>query len=99
MSTRKYTDWRSWYEGIVDSAVPAGATCFLTLVGTNGAAHMFGGIFADVGMTWKQALAQIGVHMAIATAKYVSVKPRPVVVVEDFKTEMVEKPIEPKSDG
>lgn len=98
MSIKKYTDWRNWLNGIIDSAVPAGATAVITLVTTNGVASM-GGIVADLGMTWKQAMFQIGIHMIIAVAKYLQTKPRPVVVEEDIKTEMLKKGENEKTDS
>ncbi len=85
MSIKKYTDWRNWFNGIIDSAIPAGATAFLTLVTTNGLASM-GGVMSGIGMSWKTAIAQIVVHMGIATAKYLQTKPRPEVVTETVDT-------------
>ena len=84
---RKYTDWQSWGAGLLDSAIPAGATALITLLTTNGAAVTFGGAIADIGITWKQALVQVAIHMMVATAKYLQAKPRPQTVVETFETE------------
>lgn len=92
MSIRKYTDWRNWLNGIIDSAVPAGATAFLTLVSTNGLAQL-GGAFSGIGMSWKTFLAQIIIHMAIAVAKYIQAKPRPDTITETVETAFnVKKP-------
>ena len=91
MAIKKYLDWQGWLTGLWDAAVPAGATAVVTLLGTNGIAATFGGAVADMGMNWKQALAQIGVHMILAAAKYLQNKPRPQVVEETVQTTFTEK--------
>lgn len=90
MAIKKYMDWKGWFEGLIDSAIPAGATAVITLLTTNGAAHTFSAL-SDIGMTWKQALAQIGIHMTVAAATYLKNKPRPVEVTEQFDTETIKK--------
>lgn len=92
MATKKYTDWRSWFDGLVDASVPAGATAVITILTTNGLDNL--GLHG-VGESWKTALAQIGVQMAVGAANYVKNKPRPDVIVETTETSFVQK----SSDG
>ena len=96
MAIKKYLDWRGWLAGLVDAAIPAGATAVITLLGTNGVAATFGGAVADMGMNWKQSLAQVGIHMILAAAKYLQTKPRPVTVEETVETTFIEKTTETK---
>lgn len=91
MAIKKYLDWKGWLVGLYDAAIPAGWTAVLTLIGTNGAAATFGGVLADIGMTWKQALSQVGVHMLVAAATYLKTKSRPVVVEETVDTVFITK--------
>ncbi len=91
MAIKKYLDWRGWLAGLWDAAIPAGATAVTTLLGTNGIAATFGGAVADMGMNWKQAVAQVSIHMVLAAARYLQAKPRPVIVEETVQTTFTEK--------
>ena len=88
MKTRSYTDWRSWWDGLVDASIPAGCTAFVTILTTNGLDNL--GLHG-VGESWKTALAQVGIQMAIGAANYIKTKPRPAVVVEQVDTSFTSK--------
>lgn len=91
MAIKKYLDYKGWLIGLWDAAIPAAMTAVLTLLGTNGVAATFGGAVADIGMTWKQALSQVAVHMGVAAATYLKTKPRPIEVEEQIETTITPK--------
>lgn len=88
MSTKQYTDWRSWIDGLIDASVPAGATAVVTILTTNGLDNL--GLHG-VGESWKTALAQVAIQMGVGAANYIQKKPRPAVVTETVDTTFTAK--------
>lgn len=88
MSTKQYTDWRSWLDGLIDASVPAGATAVITVLTTNGIDNL--GLHG-VAEGWKTAVAQILIQMGVGAANYIQKKPRPSVITETVDTTFTAK--------
>jgi len=103
MSTKKFTDWHGWFDGMRSKAMKAGAESITTSIGalltTNGLAGMKVPGCADLGMGWKTAIAtmliQFSLRVIFAAAQYVAGKPDPDVIPETVDTDFMEK----KADG
>jgi len=87
--TRKYKDWRGWWDGLRINLVKTIGTTGVTFLGTNGLDSI--GV-QGVGMNWKTACAQFGVHVAFEIFTYLKNKPDADVITEEFDTAIVNKP-------
>ena len=67
MSIKKYTDWRSWLQGLQTNIIKCIGTTGTAWLGTNAASAAGVPI---VGITWKQALAMFGVHIGFEVFTY-----------------------------
>ncbi len=98
MSTKHYTDWRSWWEGLRSCMMRAGATAIFTqlsaFLGTNGVASLDIPGLDGIAMKWKTALVtlviQFLIHTGIASAKYIQDN-QPKVITETTDTTFVSK--------
>lgn len=94
MTTKKYHDWRGWWDGLRSKAMQAGAESLVTNLGalfiTNGMANMQIPGMTGAAMSWKTAVittaSQFGVRVIFAAAKYVAGKPDPDVITETTDT-------------
>jgi hypothetical protein len=95
MAIHKYLDWKNWLFGLYKSAMTAIGTAGATMLSSNAADSM--GITKalgvdHIGLTWKQALFQLGVHVALATFLYIKAQPVPETVTENIDTQQIKKP-------
>lgn len=89
MSTKKYTDWRSWWDGLRSCMIRAGATAIVTQLtamgGTNAVASMNIPGLEDIALKWKTALAALVIqfcfHVFTSAAKYIQDNQPQVVII------------------
>jgi len=81
-TTRKYTDWRSWWDGLRTNLLKCIGTTGLAYLGTNAVQGMGA---PGVGLNWKQAGAFFGVHIAFEVFGYMQ-KVQPEVITETIDT-------------
>lgn len=95
MVIHKYLDWKNWCLGLYKTSIEAFATTGLTLLTSNGldSSGISQAIGAGhIGMSWKQAICQLGIHVGIAAFMYIKAKPVPETVTETVDTQHIEKP-------
>lgn len=85
MSTKRYTDWRTWWDGLrtnVMKCIGATGTSWLgsNAVDTVSIPHM-----PHIGLNWEQACGLFGVHIAIEVFSYMKDN-QPKVVTEQTDT-------------
>jgi len=85
--TRKYTDWRGWWDGLRTNLFKCIGTTGLAYLGTNAVQGMGA---TGVGLNWKQAGAFFGVHIAFEIFGYMQ-KVQPAVITETTDTTVVTK--------
>ena len=92
MAIKKFKDWRGWWEGLRINLTKTIGTTGVTFLGTNGVDAI--GLHG-VGMNWRTALAQFGVHCAFEIFTYLKDKPDAPVVSVEVDTETITKPKPP----
>ena len=84
---KKYTDWRSWFDGLRKNLFKCIGTTGTAWLGTNAASGC--GLPIN-GISWKQAATMFGVHIAIEVFTYLrDVQPAEIVetVEDNFKAQ------------
>ena len=87
MAIKKYTDWRSWLQGLQTNLVKCIGTTGTAWLGTNAAS---GAGIPIVGISWKQAGVMFGVHIGIELFTYMK-NVQPAVVTETVETAFTSK--------
>ena len=67
MAMRKYTDWRTWFDGLRKNLFKCIGTTGVSWLGTNAASGC--GLPIN-GISWKQALTMFGVHVGFEIFTY-----------------------------
>ena len=87
--TRKFKDWRGWLDGLRVNLFKTIGTTGISFLGTNGVDSI--GLHG-VGMNWRTAIAQFGVHIAFEVFTYLKNKPDAETVAEEVDTTQIPKP-------
>lgn len=83
MPTKKYTDWRTWWDGLRTNLFKCIGTTGTAWLGTNAAA---GAGVPIQGLDWEQAATMFGVHVLFELFLYMRDN-QPKVVTEIYETE------------
>lgn len=84
---KKYTDWRTWWDGLRTNIIKCLGTTGIAFIGTNALAGMHAPIH---GIDWEQAGAMFAVHVAFEAFSYMK-DFQPQVVVETVDTQRFTK--------
>ena len=85
MSIRKVTDWSSWWDGLRTNLLKCIGTTGTAYLGTNAVQGM--GV-NGVGISWKQAAAFFGVHIAFEVFSYMQ-RVQPQVITETVNSDRI----------
>jgi hypothetical protein len=90
MSTKKYTDWRSWWYGLRANLMKCFGTTGLAFLLSNGLSVTGIPGTSQIGINWRQAIGFFGVHMAFEIFAYFQ-KVQPAVITETTDTSFESK--------
>lgn len=90
MSIHKYTDWRSWWDGLRTNLIKCIGTTGIAFIGSNGLANVGIPALQSIGLNWEQAVGFFGVHIAWEVFSYMK-ENQPKVIVEDVQTSFTSK--------
>lgn len=88
--TNKFTDWKTWWDGLRTNLIKCIGTTGTMWLGSNGAASIGIDWLKDVGFNWKQALGLFGVHVGIEVFTYMRDN-QPKVITETMETTHITK--------
>lgn len=91
MSIKKYTDWRSWWEGLRTNLFKCIGTTGTSWLGSNAIASAGVPGLGNIGLNWKQAVGLFAVHIGLEIFSYLKDN-QPKVITEETNTEIIKKP-------
>ena len=85
MALRKYTDWRSWWQGLQTNLIKCIGTTGTAWLGSNAVASTGIPFASNIGMNYKQAIGLFAVHIGIEVFAYMK-NVQPQVITETVET-------------
>jgi len=85
MSIRKYTDWRTWWDGLRTNLIKCVGTTGLAWLGSNGLSVSGIPFTSKIGLDWRQAAGFFLVHIGIEVFTYFKAN-QPQVITETVDT-------------
>lgn len=85
MSTKKYTDWRTWWDGLRTNLIKCVGTTGSSWLGSNAIASAGIPGLGNIGLNWKQAIGLFAVHIGIEIFAYMKTN-QPQVIIETVET-------------
>lgn len=86
---KKYTDWRTWWDGLRTNLMKCAGTTGTSWLGSNAVGATIPAL-SDIKMNWHQAIGLFGVHMGIEIFAYMRDN-QPKVITETIETSFESK--------
>lgn len=85
MTTKRYTDWGTWWIGLRTNLIKCIGTTGTSWAGSNILAGSGMPGISNLGLNWKQAVGLFAVHIALETFAYMKAN-QPAVISEEINT-------------
>lgn len=87
---KRYTDWRTWWDGLRTNLIKCIGTTGTSWIGSNAIASTGINGLETVGLDWRQAIGLFSVHIAFEVFTYMK-NNQPTVIVETVETTHIRK--------
>lgn len=77
VTTRKFVNWRAYFEGMYVKSIQASTGAFLAFAGSNTAEAVAPTSLSGLGLSWKQAVVAAVSALVFEVIRYVNAKPLP----------------------